>query len=44
MKALRAEGLTFDAIARALNAAGEVTRNGSSFDRANVFRIIGKYA
>jgi hypothetical protein len=44
MKALRAEGLTFDAIAQSLNAAGEVTRNGASFDRANVFRILGKYA
>jgi len=44
MKALRAEGLTFDAIAQSLNAAGEVTRNGSSFDRANVFRIIRQYA
>jgi hypothetical protein len=43
MKELRAEGLTFAAIAGALTAEGHRTRYGSLFDAANVFRIIGKY-
>jgi hypothetical protein len=44
MKTLRDAGLTFKAIADALNTAGETTRYGSSFDAANVLRIIRKYA
>ena len=44
MKELRAEGLTFAAIANALNADGHTTRYGSQFDAANVLRIIRLHA
>lgn len=44
MKELRDAGLTFKAIADALNDAGETTRYGSPFDAANVLRVIRQYA
>ena len=44
MKELRAEGLTFAAIADRLNAEGVTTRYGSLFDAANVHRIIRLHA
>jgi hypothetical protein len=44
MKELRSAGLTYAAIAGALNAEGHRTRFDSLFDAANVYRIIGKYA
>jgi hypothetical protein len=44
MKALRAEGLTFAAIADALNAEGNRTRYGSRWDASNVLRVIRLHA
>jgi hypothetical protein len=44
MKALRDGGLTYAAIAKALNEEGETTRYGSQWDAANVLRVIRKYA
>jgi hypothetical protein len=44
MRELRDAGLTFAAIAAALNAEGHTTRYGSQFDAANVLRIIRLHA
>lgn len=44
MKSLREAGLTYRAIAEALNADGHTTRHGSRWDGSNVLRVIRKYA